>query len=117
MKGATAASCSSEGTYPEQGSKRCLNPASLDGGRIGTRFSLRDEIRRACGLTGFTKGVALIPVSGTVIVRQSTELSWTWDGKTIELGADISGGGSTVLLLPALSSISTRARCGRCRIL
>jgi pimeloyl-ACP methyl ester carboxylesterase len=40
-------------------------------------------------------------------VRAKT-LAWTWQGKTIELGLDWRGQGRTVLLLPALSSISTR---------
>ena len=35
-------------------------------------------------------------------------LEWNWRGKTIRLGADASGTGPKVLLLPALSSISTR---------
>jgi pimeloyl-ACP methyl ester carboxylesterase len=35
-------------------------------------------------------------------------LEWTWRGKAIRLGADASGDGPKVLLLPALSSISTR---------
>jgi pimeloyl-ACP methyl ester carboxylesterase len=35
-------------------------------------------------------------------------LDWTWRGQTIRLGADASGTGPEVLLLPALSSISTR---------
>jgi pimeloyl-ACP methyl ester carboxylesterase len=38
----------------------------------------------------------------------SAQLTWTWRGKTIDLGFDTSGHGPTVLLLPALSSISTR---------
>jgi pimeloyl-ACP methyl ester carboxylesterase len=38
----------------------------------------------------------------------STTLEWTWRGKAIRLGADASGDGPKVLLLPALSSISTR---------
>jgi pimeloyl-ACP methyl ester carboxylesterase len=38
----------------------------------------------------------------------STTLEWSWRGKTIRLGADASGNGPKVLLLPALSSISTR---------
>jgi pimeloyl-ACP methyl ester carboxylesterase len=38
----------------------------------------------------------------------SAQLSWTWRGRTIDLGLDTSGQGPTVLLLPALSSISTR---------
>jgi pimeloyl-ACP methyl ester carboxylesterase len=38
----------------------------------------------------------------------SANLTWTWRGKAIELGFDTSGRGPTVLLLPALSSISTR---------
>ena len=37
-----------------------------------------------------------------------TTLEWTWRGNTIRLGADASGNGPKVLLLPALSSISTR---------
>ena len=39
---------------------------------------------------------------------QSEQLTWTWNGSTVSLGLDWSGQGSTVLLLPALSSISTR---------
>src|SRR6516162_11814106 len=35
-------------------------------------------------------------------------LDWTWRGQTIRLGADASGAGPKVLLLPALSSISSR---------
>src|ERR1700726_854516 len=38
----------------------------------------------------------------------SAQLTWTWRGNTIDLGFDTSGQGPTVLLLPALSSISTR---------
>jgi pimeloyl-ACP methyl ester carboxylesterase len=38
----------------------------------------------------------------------STTLEWSWRGKTIRLAADASGNGPKVLLLPALSSISTR---------
>jgi pimeloyl-ACP methyl ester carboxylesterase len=39
---------------------------------------------------------------------QTKQLRWRFDSKTIELGCDWSGQGPTVLLLPALSSISTR---------
>src|SRR5262245_33587976 len=35
-------------------------------------------------------------------------LEWNWRGKIIRLGADASGSGPNVLLLPALSSISSR---------
>jgi pimeloyl-ACP methyl ester carboxylesterase len=35
-------------------------------------------------------------------------LEWNWRGQTIRLGADASGTGPNVLLLPALSSISSR---------
>jgi pimeloyl-ACP methyl ester carboxylesterase len=35
-------------------------------------------------------------------------LEWNWRGKTIRLGADASGTGPKLLLLPALSSISSR---------
>src|SRR5262245_39206662 len=35
-------------------------------------------------------------------------LEWNWRGETIRLGAAASGDGPKVLLLPALSSISTR---------
>ena len=38
----------------------------------------------------------------------SSTLEWNWRGKAIRLGADASGDGPKVLLLPALSSISTR---------
>jgi pimeloyl-ACP methyl ester carboxylesterase len=36
------------------------------------------------------------------------QFNWTWRGTAIDLGVDISGQGPTVVLLPALSSISTR---------
>ena len=36
-------------------------------------------------------------------------IAWTWRGKSVDLGCDTRGRGPTVLLLPALSSISTRA--------
>ena len=39
---------------------------------------------------------------------QTEQLTWHYDGTTIELGADWSGQGPLVLLLPAPSSISTR---------
>ena len=38
----------------------------------------------------------------------STTLDWTWRGKAIRLDADASGNGPKVLLLPALSSISSK---------
>ena len=38
----------------------------------------------------------------------STTLEWTWRGNTIRLAADACGSGPKLLLLPALSSISTR---------
>lgn len=39
---------------------------------------------------------------------QEERIEWVWDGKTISLDMTIYGEGPTVLLLPALSSISTR---------
>src|ERR1700704_4616803 len=39
---------------------------------------------------------------------EAAQLTWTWSGKSITLGLDWHGQGPTVLLLPALSSISTR---------
>ena len=39
---------------------------------------------------------------------RTEKLTWQCDGMSIELGADWSGQGPLVLLLPALSSISTR---------
>lgn len=39
---------------------------------------------------------------------QTEQLTWHCDGKAIEIGADWDGRGPKVLLLPALSSISTR---------
>jgi pimeloyl-ACP methyl ester carboxylesterase len=39
---------------------------------------------------------------------QTEQLAWTWRGKSVDLGFDTAGQGPTVLLLPALSSISTR---------
>ncbi len=39
---------------------------------------------------------------------QTAKLAWTWGGQPLSLGIDTAGEGPTVLLLPALSSISTR---------
>jgi pimeloyl-ACP methyl ester carboxylesterase len=43
-----------------------------------------------------------------VIKGVAKEIAWTWSGKTVEVGMERLGSGPTVLLLPALSSISTR---------
>ena len=39
---------------------------------------------------------------------ENEQLTWQWDGVSVELDVDWHGKGPTVLLLPALSSISTR---------
>ena len=39
---------------------------------------------------------------------KETAWTWAWSGKTVEIGLDRLGTGPTLLLLPALSSISTR---------
>ena len=39
---------------------------------------------------------------------EAAELTWTWRDEPVSLGLDRRGQGPTVLLLPALSSISTR---------
>src|SRR5438105_6668079 len=39
---------------------------------------------------------------------QTEQVAWTWRDKSLALGLDRCGQGPTVLLLPALSSISTR---------
>jgi hypothetical protein len=39
---------------------------------------------------------------------QTEQLTWRYDGTSVELAVDWSGQGPLVLLLPALSSISTR---------
>jgi pimeloyl-ACP methyl ester carboxylesterase len=39
---------------------------------------------------------------------EQTEIAWTWDGETVRVGVERTGAEPTVLLLPALSSISTR---------
>ena len=43
------------------------------------------------------------------MVRERHEIVWRWAGQSIPIGLDRLGSGPTVLLLPALSSISTRA--------
>ena len=43
------------------------------------------------------------------MVRERDEIVWCWAGESIPIGLDRLGSGPTVLLLPALSSISTRA--------
>jgi pimeloyl-ACP methyl ester carboxylesterase len=50
----------------------------------------------------------ITPVSGTARWPNAEGLQWNWRGQTVELGVDRSGDGRSVLLLPALSSISTR---------
>ena len=40
---------------------------------------------------------------------EQIEIAWTWDGEAVRVGAERTGAEPTVLLLPALSSISTRA--------
>jgi hypothetical protein len=35
-------------------------------------------------------------------------MTWTWDGEAVRVGVDRAGTGPALLLLPALSSISTR---------
>jgi pimeloyl-ACP methyl ester carboxylesterase len=42
-------------------------------------------------------------------VITTRDFSWSWQGQEIALGLDEAGAGAVVLLLPALSSISTRA--------
>src|SRR5262249_21282131 len=44
----------------------------------------------------------------SVRAMDTRTLDWNWRGKPIRLGADSSGAGPKVLLLPALSSISSR---------
>ena len=39
----------------------------------------------------------------------SDRMKWSWRGKTIEVGFETRGEGPAVLMLPALSSISTRS--------
>ena len=39
----------------------------------------------------------------------SDRMKWSWRGKTIEVGVETRGEGPAVLMLPALSSISTRS--------
>src|ERR1700745_2396925 len=39
---------------------------------------------------------------------ETDQLAWTWHNETVPLGLDRNGQGAPVLLLPALSSISTR---------
>jgi hypothetical protein len=43
---------------------------------------------------------------------KSEPVIWEWEGKSIDLVMDWCGDGPTVLLLPALSSISTRHEMG-----
>ena len=40
---------------------------------------------------------------------EQTEIAWTWDGEAVRVGVERTGAEPTVLLLPAPSSISTRA--------
>jgi pimeloyl-ACP methyl ester carboxylesterase len=42
------------------------------------------------------------------VTKTEHEITWTWAGNTIRVGCDRSGAGPSILLLPALSSISTR---------
>ena len=40
---------------------------------------------------------------------EQIEIAWTWDGEAVRIGAERTGAEPTLLLLPAMSSISTRA--------
>lgn len=42
------------------------------------------------------------------MVPEPDEITWEWEGKRVDLGLDRRGQGPPILLLPALSSISTR---------
>src|SRR4051794_21331881 len=42
-------------------------------------------------------------------MAEAAEIAWTWDGREVRVGVERRGAGPTVLLLPAPSSISTRA--------
>ncbi len=46
--------------------------------------------------------------AGTLAVITTREFSWSWEGHEIVLGLEEAGDGALVVLLPALSSISTR---------
>jgi hypothetical protein len=43
------------------------------------------------------------------MTTEQAEITWTWDGEAVRVGVDRAGTGPALLLLPALSSISTRA--------
>jgi pimeloyl-ACP methyl ester carboxylesterase len=43
---------------------------------------------------------------------RTDQIAWTWRGETVRIGIDWSGQGPPVLLLPALSSISSRREMG-----
>ena len=42
------------------------------------------------------------------MTTERTEITWAWDGEAVRVGVDRAGTGPALLLLPALSSISTR---------
>src|SRR5262245_30950887 len=46
-------------------------------------------------------------LAGVMVTKGAKEITWTWAGKTIEIGVERTGSGPMLLLLPALSSIST----------
>jgi pimeloyl-ACP methyl ester carboxylesterase len=46
-------------------------------------------------------------MTGSPEIR-TRQIHWSWEGRELSLGVDEAGGGPSVLLLPALSSISTR---------
>jgi len=48
-----------------------------------------------------------VPVAGGVAMRHEV-IHWSWDGRDLSVGLSRAGSGATILLLPALSSISTR---------
>ena len=56
---------------------------------------------------------ALCSIGDTVSLKNGltsmiSQINWSWQGKNIEVGVDSQGNGPAVLMLPALSSISTR---------
>ena len=52
--------------------------------------------------------IIILPCQRLSVYVWTDYLAWNWKGKAIRVGYDLLGKGPTLLLLPALSSISTR---------
>lgn len=93
------------------------DPADDDDGGQGIGFPWR-RAAHAAPFAAAQRWRVRRPVSSRALHRRrvmtgspkirTRQIHWSWEGRELSLGVDEAGSGPSVLLLPALSSISTR---------